>query len=136
MTSKNIGDDLPVGTEGKHLLLELWECDSQVLDSEKKIQEILVGVCDRINVHVLGTHFHRFCPQGVSGVVIISESHLSCHSWPEKKYIALDCYTCGDKNPLDAVSLLVKAFRANKYNYKFFARGIENGIKEIQGENK
>ncbi|HBI26269.1 MAG TPA: adenosylmethionine decarboxylase, partial [Peptococcaceae bacterium] len=69
--------------------------------------------------------FHKFSPQGVSGVVIISESHLTIHTWPELGYAAVDVFTCGDKiNPWDACKHLSEILQAEHVTATEMRRGI------------
>lgn len=80
---------------GLHLLVELQNCSADLLDSTSFIEDIMVDAAKKSGATVLSSSFHKFSPQGVSGVVVISESHLTIHTWPELKYAALDVFTCG-----------------------------------------
>ena len=80
---------------GRHLLLELRECNKAVLDDLRYLENALVSAAEEAGATVLGKSFHQFAPQGVSGVVLIAESHLSLHTWPEHAYAAVDIFTCG-----------------------------------------
>jgi len=80
---------------GRHLLLELRECNVAVLDDLKYLENALVSAAKDSGATVLDKSFHHFAPQGVSGVVLIAESHLSLHTWPEHAYAAVDIFTCG-----------------------------------------
>jgi S-adenosylmethionine decarboxylase len=80
---------------GRHLLLELRECNEAVLDDLKYLENALVSAAREAGATVLDKSFHHFAPQGVSGVVLIAESHLSLHTWPEHAYAAVDIFTCG-----------------------------------------
>ncbi len=80
---------------GRHLLLELRECNVAVLDDLKYLENALVSAAIESGATVLDKSFHQFAPQGVSGVVLIAESHLSLHTWPEHAYAAVDIFTCG-----------------------------------------
>jgi S-adenosylmethionine decarboxylase len=81
---------------GNHLLVELYECDSDKLNDLKKVERVL-GEAVRISgATALKASFHQFEPQGVSGVIIIAESHFTIHTWPEYGYAALDIFTCGE----------------------------------------
>jgi S-adenosylmethionine decarboxylase len=92
---------------GKHYIVEIHGCDPEKLNSESTIQEIMVGAAKAANATILHSWFHKFSPQGVSGVVVISESHLTIHTWPEFGYAAADVYTCGeDIYPEKAVAYL------------------------------
>jgi len=80
---------------GNHLLVELYECDARKLNDLGKL-ELVLGKAVRISgATPLKTSFHQFAPQGVSGVIIIAESHFTIHTWPEYGYAALDIFTCG-----------------------------------------
>jgi len=80
---------------GRHLLLELRECNKAVLDDLKYLENALVSAAIEAGATVIDKSFHQFAPQGVSGVVLIAESHLSLHTWPEHAYAAVDIFTCG-----------------------------------------
>jgi S-adenosylmethionine decarboxylase len=80
---------------GKHLLLELKGCDREVLNDIGFLRESLLTAAIGAGATVLGESFHQFEPQGVSGVVIIAESHICIHTWPEYGYAAADIFTCG-----------------------------------------
>jgi S-adenosylmethionine decarboxylase len=80
---------------GNHLLVELYECDTRKLNDLGRL-EMVLGKAVRISgATALKTSFHQFAPQGVSGVIIIAESHFTIHTWPEYGYAALDIFTCG-----------------------------------------
>jgi len=80
---------------GRHLLLDLNDCDKEVLNDLSFLRNTLVAAAIDCGATVLGESFHPFQPQGVSGVVVIAESHLSIHTWPEYGYAAVDIFTCG-----------------------------------------
>ena len=73
---------------GKHLLLELMDCDHELLNDVEYLREVLSDVARRIGATVIKDSFYQFTPQGVSGVVIIAESHVSIHTWPEHNFAA------------------------------------------------
>lgn len=81
---------------GKHLLVELHGCDPEALKSIDLIREAMVSAAREANATIVGVSFHEFSPFGVSGVVVIAESHLTIHTWPEYRYAAVDIFTCGD----------------------------------------
>ena len=81
---------------GTHIICELSGCDSQMLTDVEYVRNVMVAAAREANAEILKDAFHRFHPQGVSGVVVIQESHLSIHTWPESGYAAVDFYTCGD----------------------------------------
>jgi S-adenosylmethionine decarboxylase len=81
---------------GTHIICELSGCDRRALSDLDGVRETMVAAAKEANAEVLKVAFHRFHPHGVSGVVVIAESHLSIHTWPESGYAAVDFYTCGD----------------------------------------
>ena len=80
---------------GNHLLVELYECDSEKLNDLGKLEIVLEEAVRISGATALKASFHQFAPQGVSGVIIIAESHFTIHTWPEYGYAALDIFTCG-----------------------------------------
>lgn len=112
-------------TVGKHFIVELSECSVEVLNNLSKVKEILSQAAVNANTEVKELAFHHFYPQGVSGVVVIAESHISIHTWPENGYAALDIYTCGDKaNPRVACDYIAKEFSAKTIHLTEINRGI------------
>ena len=110
---------------GKHLLLELKDCDKEVLNDLSFIKKVLLQAANEAGTTVLGESFHQFNPHGVSGVVVIAESHIFIHTWPEHGYAAVDIFTCGDTvQPQKAAQLLVKELRAESHSMLEIQRGI------------
>jgi len=81
---------------GRHLLAELHGCDSRVLDDAAAAERLMVDAARAAGATVISTSFHHFAPHGVSGVVVIQESHLAVHTWPEHGFAAVDLFTCGE----------------------------------------
>ena len=110
---------------GKHLLLELKDCDREVLNDLDFLKGILLAAANEAGATVLGESFHQFKPHGVSGVVIIAESHLFIHTWPECGYAAVDIFTCGDSvQPGKAARKLIKGIGAKSHSILEIQRGI------------
>ena len=109
---------------GKHLLLELKDCDKEVLNDISFLKSVLLAAADEAGAIVLGESFHRFNPHGVSGVVIISESHLCIHTWPEHGYAAVDIFTCGDSvQPQKAAEILISKLGSKNHSMLEIQRG-------------
>jgi len=87
---------------GRHELVELYGCEPGVLDDEGAIRRVMLEAAASSGATVVGERFHKFSPQGVSGVVVLAESHLAVHTWPEHGYAALDLFTCGAQLDTDA----------------------------------
>ncbi len=110
---------------GTHLLVELRDCNSEILHDIKKVGDILVEAARTAKATVVDSHFHQFSPHGISGVVIIAESHLSVHTWPEYGYAAVDIFTCGDVlKPEVAASYAIKHFESKQPSIIEVKRGI------------
>ena len=115
---------------GHHYIVEASGCNPRIIGSVEKVQQILVKAAEVAGAQVWSISFSKFPPKGVSGVVVISESHISTHTWPEHKYVALDIYTCGDGvDPEKAVIYAVGAFEASTSHITEITRGIEEGDK-------
>lgn len=111
-------------TLGRHLLAEYHGCDLPVLDDEARIEALMRRAAETAGATVVACVFHRFAPQGVSGVVVIEESHLSIHTWPETGYAAVDFYTCGDCAPERAHELLRAGLEADRAELLTVDRGL------------
>ena len=109
---------------GRHLILDLKECPAEVLDDLPFIQESLNQAATSIGATVVGQTFHKFSPQGVTGVVAIAESHICIHTWPEYGYAAADIFTCGeDFDPLQAAQYIIDRLRAGASTITELERG-------------
>jgi len=114
---------------GTHIIVELSDCNPDILSDVDQVSNILVAAAKEANAEILQTAFHRFTPQGVSGVVVIAESHLSIHTWPEYGYAAMDIYTCGDKtDPWKACRYAATAFQAKQMLTTEVRRGLPNEV--------
>ena len=111
---------------GTHLVLELKDCRRELLADLNFLRSTLISAAKEAGATVLGDSFHSFDPyDGVSGVVIIAESHLSIHTWPEYGYAAIDIFTCGNSLLADrAVDLLVRALESRNTSVVELKRGI------------
>lgn len=110
---------------GIHLLLELRDCNPDILRSLEKVKSALVLAAKKAKATIISTSFHEFNPFGISGVVVIAESHLTIHTWPEYSYAAVDIFTCGDTiKPEVAAAYLVKAFECKNPSLVEMKRGV------------
>src|SRR5690554_2291859 len=109
---------------GRHVLCEAYGCDPEVLDDRDQVENIMVQAALQAGAEVREVAFHKFAPQGVSGVVIISESHLTIHSFPEHGYASIDVYTCGDRiDPNVAADYIAEALDAKSIERVELPRG-------------
>ncbi len=110
---------------GRHLLLELKDCDWEVLNDLSFLKGVLSAAASKAGATVLGESFHQFNPQGVSGVVVIAESHLFIHTWPEYGYAAVDIFTCGNSvEPEKAAREIIRELKAKNHSMLEIQRGI------------
>ncbi|MEL6236423.1 MAG: adenosylmethionine decarboxylase [Pseudomonadota bacterium] len=106
---------------GTHLIIEVIEGEG--LDCEDRIQDAFRACVSECGATLLHIHTHKFSPQGVSGVAVLAESHISVHTWPEIGYGAFDVFMCGDAQPWRAVAVLRAAFNAGDVRVQELLRG-------------
>ncbi len=110
---------------GKHVLLELKECNPQLLNNLDHIRNSLLRAAEDLGAHVVGESFHQFSPQGVTGILSIAESHISIHTWPEYGYAAADIFTCGSSfQPLEAAEILIEQLESKDQDITEIPRGL------------
>jgi len=120
---------------GKHLLLELKDCDAGLLNDMDYLREALAEVAGLVGATVIKDSFHRFSPQGISGIVIIAESHISIHTWPEYSFAAVDVFTCGEViEPSKAVKPMAEKLKAKSTSYIELKRGVLIEIPLVAGQ--
>lgn len=106
---------------GTHLIIEV--VNGTGLDDEDRIQQAFRDCVETCGATLLHIHTHKFSPQGVSGVAVLAESHISVHTWPEIGYGAFDVFMCGDARPWRAVDVLKAAFATDDVRVKELLRG-------------
>ena len=94
---------------GKHYLIDLRDCDPETIKSVDPTREIVLRAAKECGATILDDHFHQFQPIGVSGVVLIAESHISIHTWPENGFAAANIFTCGEMKPQVAIDIMRRA---------------------------
>jgi S-adenosylmethionine decarboxylase len=110
---------------GRHLLLELFDCDLDAITNLESVKGVLVEAAKRAQATIVDVVFHEFNPFGISGVVVIAESHLSIHTWPEHRYAAVDIFSCGEiLQPEVAATYLVEQFGAERTSVVELQRGM------------
>lgn len=112
---------------GKHIVVELYGCSQRFLNDHEKIQRLMVGAAKAAKATVVTSEFHHFNPYGVSGAVIIAESHLTIHTWPEYGYAAVDVFTCGEEvDPWVCVQEIIKVLNPKSHTALEMKRGTLN----------
>lgn len=113
---------------GRHILAEFHGCNAAILNDVVKVEQAMVDAALEAGAEVREVAFHQFSPQGVSGVVVISESHLAIHTWPELGYAAVDVFTCGNRvDPWEACRFLVNNLEAGEIEATEVKRGRLKG---------
>lgn len=108
---------------GKHCILELYDCDASKLDDEAFLRTTITTAAKRAGATLLNLITHRFEPQGVTGLALLAESHISIHTWPESGYAAVDVFTCGDHTmPEKACAVLRDELQAGRHQLRSFRR--------------
>lgn len=109
---------------GKHLLIEYFDCDVEALNDVSQVERYMEQAAEHCGATIVRSVFHAFNPIGVSGVVVIAESHLAIHTWPEYGYAAVDVFTCGDTvDPRVAEKELRRLFGAGRVEIREIPRG-------------
>jgi S-adenosylmethionine decarboxylase len=122
---------------GRHLLLELYDCSSEVLNSLESVKTAMVEAAKRAEATIVDVVFHEFNPFGISGVVVIAESHLSVHTWPEHRYAAVDIFSCGETlKPAEAANYLVEQLGASRASCVEVKRGVFPGTAGLTNKVK
>ena len=111
-------------TLGRHLVADFHGCTADLNDPEL-VMRVLEVACKKANATIVEKTRHHFSPYGVTAVIVIAESHLAVHTWPEYRYAAVDVFTCGDTvQPLVAFEYLKDAFGAEKVVVRDIPRGV------------
>ncbi len=123
---------------GRHLLAEFYECDPEMINNCALVEKFMKEAAIKSGATIVQSVFHSFQPHGISGVVVIAESHLAIHTWPEYGYAAVDLFTCGDTvDPWIAYRYLKEKFGAKECDVKDLRRGyLENIIGELRRDQK
>lgn len=128
------GHGFPYGSDeepalGSHLLIELFDCDARSLEEESTVGKAMRDAAVQSRATVVAQSFHEFKPFGVSGAVIIQESHYTIHTWPEHRYAAVDLFYCGGTVLVrEAVEVLRKRFRPERIKFLVVRRGIQSEV--------
>ena len=119
----SLNNDQELSHQSKHILLELYKCDYEKLNDESFLRCTLNRAAKLANATVLNLISNKFEPQGVTAIALLSESHISIHTWPESNYSAVDIFTCG-KNmmPELASQYLIESLNSEEYSLRVIDR--------------
>jgi len=122
---------------GRHILVEFIGCNPEIMNDVSIIEKAMVDAASNAGATVINSTFHHFSPYGVSGVVVIQESHLAIHTWPEYQYAAVDLFTCGDSvDPWISFDHLKEVFLAKNYSAIEMKRGAINLLERVDFDIK
>ena len=107
---------------GKHLLLEMYECEFDALNDPIFLKDLLFHGIMKSKSKILNTMIHQFDPQGCTILFSLAESHVSCHTWPEKGCLTADFYTCGDKDPEIIAKYVIQRLKSKKHRIRLINR--------------
>jgi S-adenosylmethionine decarboxylase proenzyme len=108
----------------RHFLAEYYGCSADLLDDADGLRETLENAARAAKTTIIGTHLHKFAPQGVSGMVILAESHLAIHTWPELGFASIEIYVCGEEaDPNAGHAFLEDALRPKHSVVRMVPRG-------------
>lgn len=108
---------------GTHLLVDLWGATN--LNSSAEIEQTLINASRIAGATVLYSYLHPFEPHGVSGVVVLAESHISIHTWPERNYAAIDIFMCGKADPYKSIDTIKAYFQPESIQLSEMKRGVK-----------
>ena len=112
---------------GRHSIIEYYGCPSEIMNNLEVIEQAFLTAARKMGATIVASEFHQFNPYGISGMIIISESHLSIHTWPEYGYAAVDIFTCGEViDPQVAHSILREALQSTQESVIEMRRGVLN----------
>ncbi|MCG7386508.1 adenosylmethionine decarboxylase [Paenibacillus sp. ACRRY] len=112
-------------TFGRHVAVDVWGVDFELLNSAEYLEAQLVEAAEACGATVMSVQSKQFEPQGATVLVLLSESHLSIHTYPERGFAAIDCYTCGETvDPQLAIDYLVSVLKPEKTYAKKLVRGL------------
>jgi len=108
---------------GRHFLAEFYNCSSETLNDEKKVADIMTKAVEASKATIIKPFFHKFSPHGISGIIVIAESHLAIHTWPEYSFAAVDLFSCGDFDFTESLKFIRDNLNAKDYSILSIKRG-------------
>ena len=125
----SLSDEQKLNHQSKHLLLELYRCDCEKLNDESFLRCTLNRAAKLANATVLNLMSNKFEPQGVTAIVLLAESHISIHTWPESNYSAVDIFTCGQNMiPELASQYLIESLMAKEHSLRVIQRNPPSAV--------
>lgn len=107
---------------GRHYLLNLYGCPFHLLDDEIFVVNILTDAAHLCNATILNTISHKFQPQGLTSILLLAESHISIHTWPQENKAAADIYTCSEVDPIVGCHFIIEKLQASHHQLQYIPR--------------
>lgn len=120
---------------GRHFLAEYYKCSSEILNDKNRIADIMTKAVEASKATIIKPFFHKFSPQGISGIIVIAESHLAIHTWPEYSFAAVDLFSCGDFDFTETLRFIRNNLAAENYSILSIKRGINVNSSSKNPEN-
>ena len=112
------------GYLGRHFIAEFYKCSQVKINDPESVERIMTEAARISGATIIKPFFHSFSPQGVSGIIVISESHFAIHTWPEHSYAAVDLFSCSDFKYRDALKYIKDNFESDEYLVNVINRGL------------
>ena len=116
---------------GTHYIAEYFECNSKIINNADTVEKIMLKASEISGATIIKPIFHRFSPHGVSGVVVIAESHFAIHTWPEHLFAAVDLFSCGEFDYSKALKYIKDEIKAQEFSFSSIDRGV---LPDVSGE--
>jgi spermidine synthase len=113
-------------TNGQHFIIDAFECNPEIINDATILKKLMIQAVIELEMDILATFYHAFSPQGVTGVLVLSTSHISIHTWPEHSYAALDLYTCGDQQLWPVLKVMLEKMDVRRVVVHEITRGLES----------
>lgn len=111
---------------GKHFIAEFHKCNPLVINDRQTVEDIMTAAATISGATIIKPFFHTFSPQGVSGIIVISESHFAIHTWPEYSYAAVDLFSCSDFFYREALTYIKEKIGSGEYSINLINRGLQS----------
>lgn len=119
---------------GIHLIADFFECDTSVINNAESVEKIMTEAVKISGATIVKPFFHRFSPHGISGIIVVAESHFAIHTWPEHSAAAVDIFSCGDFNYIDALVYIKESIKSPENSVIQVYRGNISGNDTIDKE--
>jgi S-adenosylmethionine decarboxylase len=121
---------------GMHYLAEFHQCPYEIINNTDLVEDIMNRAAEKSRATIIKSLFHKFSPHGVSGIIVVAESHFAIHTWPEHGYASVDLFSCGEFDYMLALEYIRHELRAVSHTYSVIERGQVPGDSGVTGPLK